>query len=125
MLFFEQKTAYEVRISDWSSDVCSAELRRQDRQRAEVVDAVAQPARIAHADRIAREPLDRLADRLAADRARDHRLHVGDVEPIARRGRTIDIEVAIAAAGRPVGEGGGDPRHAVGDLGSEEHTYEL
>src|SRR3546814_3018073 len=25
--FFEQKTAYEVRISDWSSDVCSSDLR--------------------------------------------------------------------------------------------------
>src|SRR3546814_13301211 len=24
--FFKQKTAYEVRISDWSSDVCSADL---------------------------------------------------------------------------------------------------
>src|SRR3546814_2261680 len=46
--------------------------RRQDRQRAEVVDAVAQPARIAHADRIAREPLDRLADRLAAEIGRAH-----------------------------------------------------
>src|SRR3546814_14659875 len=46
----------------------------------------------------------------------DHRLHVGDVEPIARRGRTIDIDVDIAAAGQPFGEGGGDPRHAVGDL---------
>src|SRR3546814_3984773 len=25
--FFEQKTAYEMRISDWSSDVCSSDLR--------------------------------------------------------------------------------------------------
>src|SRR3546814_2494383 len=24
--FFEQKTAYEMRISDWSSDVCSSDL---------------------------------------------------------------------------------------------------
>src|SRR3546814_1335457 len=24
---FKQKTAYEVRISDWSSDVCSSDLR--------------------------------------------------------------------------------------------------
>src|SRR3546814_8833368 len=27
MLFFKQKTAYEMRIRDWSSDVCSSELR--------------------------------------------------------------------------------------------------
>src|SRR3546814_8344273 len=25
--FFKQKTAYEMRISDWSSDVCSADLK--------------------------------------------------------------------------------------------------
>src|SRR3546814_5137912 len=27
--FFKQKTAYEMRISDWSSDVCSSDLGRQ------------------------------------------------------------------------------------------------
>src|SRR3546814_8453050 len=27
-VFFKQKTAYEVRISDWSSDVCSSDLDR-------------------------------------------------------------------------------------------------
>src|SRR3546814_6881347 len=26
--FFKQKTAYELRISDWSSDVCSSDLHR-------------------------------------------------------------------------------------------------
>src|SRR3546814_4166542 len=26
IFFFKQKTAYEVRISDWSSDVCSSDL---------------------------------------------------------------------------------------------------
>src|SRR3546814_7782778 len=28
--FFKQKTAYEMRISDWSSDVCSSDLRVGD-----------------------------------------------------------------------------------------------
>src|SRR3546814_6730211 len=34
--FFKQKTAYEMRISDWSSDVCSSDLweRRPGRGRA-------------------------------------------------------------------------------------------
>src|SRR3546814_1148268 len=27
--FFKQKTAYEMRISDWSSDVCSSDLQQQ------------------------------------------------------------------------------------------------
>src|SRR3546814_6988456 len=28
--FFKQKTAYEMRISDWSSDVCSSDLFEQN-----------------------------------------------------------------------------------------------
>src|SRR3546814_5970329 len=28
VFFFKQKTAYEFRISDWSSDVCSSDLNR-------------------------------------------------------------------------------------------------
>src|SRR3546814_7422118 len=30
VFFFKQKTAYEMRISDWSSDVCSSDLRYID-----------------------------------------------------------------------------------------------
>src|SRR3546814_6770174 len=29
LFFFKQKTAYEMRISDWSSDVCSSDLYRR------------------------------------------------------------------------------------------------
>src|SRR3546814_10249096 len=29
--FFKQKTAYEMRISDWSSDVCSSDLLANER----------------------------------------------------------------------------------------------
>src|SRR3546814_7738410 len=36
IFFFKQKTAYEMRISDWSSDVCSSDLER--RAHAEVLD---------------------------------------------------------------------------------------
>src|SRR3546814_4305800 len=31
--FFKQKTAYEMRISDWSSDVCSSDLRKRSKPR--------------------------------------------------------------------------------------------
>src|SRR3546814_5439597 len=38
VFFFKQKTAYELRISDWSSDVCSSDLhgggRREHQARA-------------------------------------------------------------------------------------------
>src|SRR3546814_1363754 len=29
LFFFKQKTAYEMRISDWSSDVCSSDLGKR------------------------------------------------------------------------------------------------
>src|SRR3546814_14697648 len=31
--FFKQKTAYDMRISDWSADVCSSDLQRSPRRR--------------------------------------------------------------------------------------------
>src|SRR3546814_3819472 len=51
MFFFKQKTAYEMRISDWSSDVCSSDLilaRRID-QRAHQVQQQRLSARRAEA----------------------------------------------------------------------------
>src|SRR3546814_15336576 len=32
IFFVKQKTAYEMRISDWSSDVCSSDLPKEDAQ---------------------------------------------------------------------------------------------
>src|SRR3546814_7661890 len=32
VFFFKQKTAYEMRISDWSSDVCSSDLHNAVRR---------------------------------------------------------------------------------------------
>src|SRR3546814_8544532 len=32
LLFFKQNTAYELRISDWSSDVCSSDLDQAERE---------------------------------------------------------------------------------------------
>src|SRR3546814_2041505 len=47
--FFKHKTAYEVRISDWSSDVCSSDLERSapcsTRYSACVVACASRPAR--------------------------------------------------------------------------------
>src|SRR3546814_10429081 len=34
VFFFKQKTAYEMRISDWSSDVCSSDLHDGSSQEA-------------------------------------------------------------------------------------------
>src|SRR3546814_5824412 len=47
--FFKQKTAYELRISDWSSDVCSSDLFLGDRlQRREGDRQPGFAAQIAH-----------------------------------------------------------------------------
>src|SRR3546814_10622045 len=35
VFFFKQKTAYEMRISDWSSDVCSSDLAKVSVDRVE------------------------------------------------------------------------------------------
>src|SRR3546814_8869425 len=40
--FFKQKTAYELRISDWSSDVCSSDLRLRAVGAAQVAQLVEQ-----------------------------------------------------------------------------------
>src|SRR3546814_555413 len=46
VFFFKQKTAYEMRISDWSSDVCSSDLQRQRAPRRPVLGrAAAHPVR--------------------------------------------------------------------------------
>src|SRR3546814_6030248 len=39
--FFKQKTAYEMRISDWSSDVCSSDLMKPTISRAIAVVTIA------------------------------------------------------------------------------------
>src|SRR3546814_3203590 len=38
--FFTQKTAYEIRISDWSSDMCSSDLERNFLDFAKLVPGV-------------------------------------------------------------------------------------
>src|SRR3546814_18310803 len=50
LFFFKQKTAYEMRISDWSSDVCSSDLEHfqaiEDLQRIGTVDLTNYPGLI-------------------------------------------------------------------------------
>src|SRR3546814_1048589 len=47
VFFFKQKTAYEIRISDWSSDVCSSDLGPEIMAEAEkVLGALALPVTV-------------------------------------------------------------------------------
>src|SRR3546814_9965157 len=62
--FFKQKTAYEMRISDWSSDVCSSDL----------MEAVGRAANRFHCHRP-----EQVGDQAADQQPDDHHV-VGQVE---------------------------------------------
>src|SRR3546814_2886640 len=57
--FFKQKAAYEVRISDWSSDVCSSDLVAAGRDRAAVDSVGEQTDRQAGVDVVEGDRLSR------------------------------------------------------------------
>src|SRR3546814_9054311 len=46
--FFKQKTAYDMRISDWSSDVCSSDLVKAGLRPAAVTKGAAQAGLVLH-----------------------------------------------------------------------------
>src|SRR3546814_14535466 len=100
--FFKQKTAYEMRISDWSSDVCSSDLHAVDAAAARVGDDDDRGALLARAAGATRTVLERFgiarnfdmddeAERRQIDAARS------DV------GRDADLGAAVAQIGRASG----------------------
>src|SRR3546814_1385965 len=99
-----------MRISDWSSDVCSSDLlhavRRYQWQSGQLRRRIAQRARVTHHHGVSFAALDSLVDRLAADDRGDEPLHVGLGEAVTRRSLRFDLDIQVA------------PR-------SEEHTSEL
>src|SRR3546814_10090257 len=120
--FFKQKTAYEMRISDWSSDVCSSDLRRGEGDLRNAVEDDGegfedprQPARPpkTQADGGTAAHAQRKAEDLLVER----HLEVG--EQFAARQR---LNEEGPDAGRLAGCPGVDP---VGPHRSEEHTSEL
>src|SRR3546814_17420740 len=56
VFFFKRKTAYEMRMSDGSSDVCSSDLRPSDRREREPGPTVRPGARRLHRPRLALAP---------------------------------------------------------------------
>src|SRR3546814_9255037 len=74
--FFKQKTAYERRISDWSSDVCSSDLRDQPAVQASHAKAVGLGhVRSDESDRL--EPIGRGACRVEAVKRDPHPPAIG------------------------------------------------
>src|SRR3546814_5314992 len=109
MFFFKQKTAYEMRISDWSSDVCSSDLLS---------------GRPGIAEREAAQ--DSLLDGLAGNLACFHHRQVG-MNEIAGANTQRDRQLFLASDLVELGEIDDlDISHASGgDRRSEEHTSEL
>src|SRR3546814_16440425 len=120
--FFKQKTAYEMRISDWSSDVCSSDL--------------AMEARLERHQRL----------RLAAEQAREigravHRVALRQIDQdrrdVARRRGKIDPTEDIGAVltrGEPLGllfrsgvgpgvDGGAGRVGIVGDVTRDSNAH--
>src|SRR3546814_659075 len=81
--FFKQKTAYEMRISDWSSDVCSSDLHDHIRANRRQPCGAVQHARVFGGDRhqpppplarCAHDPFQRPIDRLGRAAGEEHAL---------------------------------------------------
>src|SRR3546814_8546781 len=109
VFFFKQKTAYEMRISDWSSDVCSSDLYRQCQG----------PCRPDPADRAGQGRTRRGQGTDNAGGAARGRERRRQPPHAVRRGGARAVH-----AGRDVGGAGGGVRAPRGGR-SAEHTYEI
>src|SRR3546814_999658 len=138
--FFKQKTAYEMRISDWSSDVCSSDLDGRTDEYHQIGLGAALAARLeqfAHHRNVGqqRNPLDRLAFIIVQQPAQRQYLAIVD-----RHGRLdlalVDDEVARIIRYRPSDTANLLPQEQLDrtaridlrihlQLTSEEHTSEL
>src|SRR3546814_2566393 len=113
--FFKQKTAYEMRISDWSSDVCSSDL---------VVATIVAPAqhdvtvRMAGVEMVDRHPVELRSQILFHLRHQPahERLEVGILIAVLGRDDEAELMTIVATTF--------EKRLVVGGR-SEEHTSEL
>src|SRR3546814_9560792 len=74
LFFFKQKTAYEVRISDWSSDVCSSDLIEFVPVVARAAVTPVERARVVDVQAVVRPAADHAGVRFAHRVVGDHRL---------------------------------------------------
>src|SRR3546814_20595578 len=95
IFFFKQKTAYEMRISDWSSDVCSSDLHALGGEAADTVDQVL-GATLHELDGEA------LADDAVDDPHEDHHAKVGIVPRIDEH--RLQRLAALALGRRDLGD---------------------
>src|SRR3546814_3365768 len=85
--FFKQKTAYEIRISDWSSDVCSSDLDLRSAEQVRSALERARPSLVVH-----------------AAYARDEASVVGATHNVARAASAVGAELIHRSEERRVGK---------------------
>src|SRR3546814_6473949 len=86
VFFFKQKTAYEMRISDWSSDVCSSDLLTKTLG-IDMMDAVGTNVRIDARGRQVLRVLPRVNDDVNEEWANDKTRHHVDRSEERRVGK--------------------------------------
>src|SRR3546814_5796037 len=121
--FFKQKTAYEMRISDWSSDVCSSDLDDHLRgDRGAVVALVPRRGRDADAGTVV-EHERRVAPEVEGMLAVDLDVRVAP-DPVAFTGLLVEDRHLVVVVGGDAIVVVLELHLAVGGR-SEEHTSEL
>src|SRR3546814_12329299 len=108
--FFKQKTAYEMRISDWSSDVCSSDLAIAD-----ILDLEADRHRAARGERVGHGQFGHLEVGFAVD---DRESGGADIalEQLERMFGEAVEQADVAALPLDVGGNRGPPRRIVDHL---------
>src|SRR3546814_4269933 len=95
VFFFKQKTADEMRISDWSSDVCSSDLQRARNQKH---PCALLGIKIANYDAIAAEYGREILDRTIVVAASHVRRAATDIDLAARVGeREFALQIGRAS----------------------------
>src|SRR3546814_2955076 len=113
--FFKQKTAYEMRISDWSSDVCSSDLLSEAREM--LLEARRKLAK--RVDPAEQAKLDKIAKSLAATNTFET-IAEEWLEKIEKEGAApLTLKKARWLLGKTYAAIGRRP------IRSEEHTSEL
>src|SRR3546814_6482437 len=95
-VFFKQKTAYEMRISDWSSDVCSSDLQNARRNAVVALGALYRWLEAPDRTRV-RERVEELLD------DRWLRVQLSAVQALQTIAEPASIGALNAVAGREIG----------------------
>src|SRR3546814_1983288 len=123
--FYKQKTAYEMRISDWSSDVCSSDL-------AAILNAIANTRNVKSGRRSIPQRKSVIAPSPGIDIADDQSglMQFKPVRASSERNSTGPVDsITIETTGNHAGSDNGDlvpgDIHADPTSRSDEHTSEL